>query len=618
MSTPVPLPTMSDLTRLLHLGLCDTLEKAKDAEALKEPYGRPKIMSVEDVEEKINEESSDSDSNSDSSVDSDSDSDSDASIDFTYTFGFNPLTHLGMFLKRSNPKNVAARALQRDEAIQFLKKRSEHSLRQLSVKDEIEGIVKKRITGIVQGPVVSLREEGKVYVWCKVFKTGRLVCEISKGPEKSPDDIVQFVDVIPGREGDPLVGVVKVENLQSDTEYRIKIGLETEDGAFRGIEGKEVVEATFKTLVDSDERSEVTVNVGSLGGKGFGGKVKEIAEGKARPLLLLGNVVPPKEMMAVGESGEAPKGQLKLLRDHMSKAWTGELGAAASSLPLFCAFNDATKGSDDLLLNEELALSKSSSKSKSKRRQTQSQGTTPSVKAFSEYFPVELVKKPTRHMYDSVPLSIHAEMYLLDTRCGFLGGNQAKWLTGRLESSSCKWKVIAAASSSAYSRQIDQTVALIPHTDEEELKAQAEAASVIQMKAKEKKEKKDRSSSKKKKIGGAWLDVEKFILEKKITGVVLLTSECRSFGVSKTPWGWEVSVGTFVEEQHPEFSSSGEEQMPLEDGGGYIQLKVSEEGGLTVKRCGGKSDGLEVEIKGEEANEGEENKEGEDAEEKKD
>ena len=47
---------MSDLTRLLHLGLCDTLEKAKDADALKEPYGRPKIMSVEDVEEKINEE----------------------------------------------------------------------------------------------------------------------------------------------------------------------------------------------------------------------------------------------------------------------------------------------------------------------------------------------------------------------------------------------------------------------------------------------------------------------------------------------------------------------------------------------------------------------------------
>ena len=56
MSAPVPLPTMSDLTRLLHLGLCDTLEKAKEAEALQEPYGRPKIMSVEDVEEKINEE----------------------------------------------------------------------------------------------------------------------------------------------------------------------------------------------------------------------------------------------------------------------------------------------------------------------------------------------------------------------------------------------------------------------------------------------------------------------------------------------------------------------------------------------------------------------------------
>ncbi|GMH64663.1 hypothetical protein TL16_g04016 [Triparma laevis f. inornata] len=570
-SPEIPLPTMTDLTRLLHEGLCDTLRAAKEAEALTAPFGRPPVMTVEDVEEKINADSSDEDSDEDGeNSDDDSDSDaSDASIEFTYKYGFNPLTHLGKFLKRTNPKNVLLREQQRNEAREFLKKRSMHSLRQMSVKDEIEGIARRRMTGIVSGPGVTLRGDGTAVIWCKVDRPGRIVVQVGRSEEDQSDDFTAFADVQQGKEGDPCVGIVRVEKLQSDTKYYLKVGLETDDNAFRGIEGGDVIKSSFKTLLDSDERGEVVVNVGSLGTKGFGGRLS------------------------------TPKGMLKLLRDNMNKVWTegSELSTAATSLSLFCAFNDATKGSDDLLLNEELALSKSSSKSKSKRRQTQSQGTTPHIKAFSEYFPTELVKKPTRHLYDSVPLSLHAELYLLDTRSGFLGGNQAKWLTSLLESSTCKWKIIASSSSSTYSRQIDQSVVHVPHADEEERKAQTDAASVIQMKAKEKKEKKERTSSKKKKIGGAWIDVEKFLLEKNIPGVVLLTSECRSFGISKAPWGWEVSVGTFVEEQHPDFSTSGAVEMPLEDGGGYVQLKVSEEGALTVKRRGGKSDGLELNIK---------------------
>jgi hypothetical protein len=54
---------MDDLTRLLFEGLKDTMEEAKRSDSLIGPlYGRPKQMTIEDLEAKLNESSSDDDS----------------------------------------------------------------------------------------------------------------------------------------------------------------------------------------------------------------------------------------------------------------------------------------------------------------------------------------------------------------------------------------------------------------------------------------------------------------------------------------------------------------------------------------------------------------------------
>lgn len=183
-----------------------------------------------------------------------------------------------------------------------------HSLRQMSVKDEIEGIARRRMTGIVSGPGVTLRGDGTAVIWCKVDRPGRIIVQVGRSEEDQSDDFTAFADVQQGKEGDPCVGIVRVEKLQSDTKYYLKVGLETDDNAFRGIEGGDVIKSSFKTLLDSDERGEVVVNVGSLGTKGFGGKVKQLQEETPDShLLLLGNVVPPKEIMGIGESGEGEK-----------------------------------------------------------------------------------------------------------------------------------------------------------------------------------------------------------------------------------------------------------------------------------------------------------------------
>ena len=111
-----------------------------------------------------------------------------------------------------------------------------------------------------------------------------------------------------------------------------------------------------------------------------------------------------------------------------------------------------------------------------------SSGTPAALKSFAENFPISLVRKPTRHVYDSFPLNISAEMYVLDTRCGFLGGKQTEWLTGALEGSSSKWKIILSYSSGSYTRVVNQSKVEVAAQTKEELEEQARAAAVIQSK----------------------------------------------------------------------------------------------------------------------------------------
>ena len=53
----------------------------------------------------------------------------------------------------------------------------------------------------------------------------------------------------------------------------------------------------------------------------------------------------------------------------------------------------------------------------------------------------------TRKLYKSVLLGPHVELLVLDTRRGYLGKNQGKWLKGRLINSTATWKVVLSGTS---------------------------------------------------------------------------------------------------------------------------------------------------------------------------
>lgn len=53
----------------------------------------------------------------------------------------------------------------------------------------------------------------------------------------------------------------------------------------------------------------------------------------------------------------------------------------------------------------------------------------------------------TRKLYKSVAMGPHVELLILDTRRGYLGRSQSKWLKHRLSTSSASWKVILSGTS---------------------------------------------------------------------------------------------------------------------------------------------------------------------------
>ena len=110
---------MRDLQSLLFSGIKEVLEEATAEGVLQAPYGRPKQVTLEEIEEKLNEES-DSDDDDAEGDEGDEEDSSDEEIEFEYSYGYNPLVRLGMYLRRNNPKNIALREEQRAARVAFV------------------------------------------------------------------------------------------------------------------------------------------------------------------------------------------------------------------------------------------------------------------------------------------------------------------------------------------------------------------------------------------------------------------------------------------------------------------------------------------------------------------
>jgi phosphodiesterase/alkaline phosphatase D-like protein len=498
-----------------------------------------------------------------------------------------------MYMKRNNPKNIAIREKMRTDAIRMLQKRASHSLRQLEVKDEIEELSHKMMTGLSFGPAVGMVSGSAATVWASTVRPGSLEVEISRLPTfDDASTMLQFGDCASEREGDPCVGSVKFENLESSSKYYYRCCLKSADGAFPGLCAEKFTEGTFKTLPDSDEHGDASFVLGNVGSAGFGESIKSIARTDPCMVVFLGSLLPPKLLTAIGDSPDSSKTRLNNFRKKIEHAWCShDLAALAQSVPFFAAFNDSTKGSDDNLAAEESALGLDGSKSSSKKKSRKSSsvtGSSPALKSFGELFPTELIRKPTRHVYRKIDFGINCEIFLLDTRCGYLGASQYKWLTGGLEASSCMWKVIVCVPTALFEREVDRTVEEVAAATEEELSQQAEAAKVIQEKARQREKSKEKKKKRKKK--GSMADVKAYIKDNNVGGVVFITGETRSNAVVKSEFGYEFCVGNFVTEQHPSFNFVGGEAnrvyMETKDNDGFSKFTVKDNKALVYEVYG--------------------------------
>ena len=577
-SEPPQNPTIDDLKSLLFHGLNETLVAASKEDVLSSPYGRPEQLTIEKLDAKMNEPS-DSESEDDitkdddeekkdentGNDDEDSEDDSDEEVHFSYKYGFNPLIFLGQYLKRNNPKNIALKKQKTESAINFLTKRATHGLLQLSVASEIETLSARLLTGIDLGPSTGNLTATSVLLWCQSSTRGTVIFDVSTSPTFPEKDTDTQQAIAGEKENDPFTASVSFQNLTPATTYYFRVCLETEDGKFPGVVAGNFVSGSFTTLCDCEESKSVSFYVSSIGNNGAGRLFEHVKNSSSKNanagtnrneasfMLLLGSILPPQEVADIMANVGSSREQLYELRRSFRKAWktTPSLMSLCETLPILCAFNDASNEAQAKLRSEEKALDpdanrKSSSSRKSRKTKSDSSSSaTPPLKSFSEFFPASLVRKPTRHLYSKVELGANAELFVLDTRNLSLGKLQLKWLCGALENSMSTWKIVSCVSSANYERSANQDVE-VPFDDETEREAQINAATKIQARARGRSERKVMSkkggdpSTLKRDASSSSISssasirrVVDFIKNKNIQNVIFVTCETRSSSLAK-------------------------------------------------------------------------------------
>jgi hypothetical protein len=165
------------------------------------------------------------------------------------------------------------------------------------------------------------------------------------------------------------------------------------------------------------------------------------------------------------------------------------------------------------------------------------------------------------------------------------------------------WKVVICVPTATFERLVDRSIEEVAAATEEELSQQAEAARIIQEKAREREKSKKKKKKKKK---GSMEDVKAYIKENNLGGVVFVTGETRSHAVVKSEYGYEFCVGNFVTEQHPTFNFVGGEAnrvyMKARDSDGFGKFTVKDNKALVYEIYGGEGeivDSIEIGADGE-------------------
>mmetsp|Transcript_13009 Transcript_13009/g.24004 ORF Transcript_13009/g.24004 Transcript_13009/m.24004 type:complete len:774 (-) Transcript_13009:142-2463(-) len=470
---------------LLNTTLRDSIEKvleeAKNKNALLPPFGRPPTPTpfVDEDEEVCQDLEED-----------EADTRNDDAANFKYEYGFNPLIYLADFFHRAHPDSIAFRKKQKEDSKSRLRFRVEHARRQLSVGAGLAVRASQLRSGIIHGPLTSPCSPSSVNFFCRSVSAGEVVVQLSLQSDFSEAITSRFTSSGPE---DPLKAVLT--DLKPGTKYFCRCFQELPGEGGQDGDG-EVCYAScqFWTLLDvaavGSEGVHQEVELFAISGQRRRLPAEETGsssfrvsggDGDARPVfsVLVGDVFDHSVNTARECSPPSVDAQLwELFRgDPIYSPFleADESHAMLCMSSMLCAWNDSQSGSDTGLKAEEIVHKQWSydmrkyekrqkerlEKEKKEAFEQKAGGPSPSRKrsvappptlsrpamslAFSKLakeFPLQYSEENVRHLYRSFALSRDVEVFILDSRNGYLGKDQVRWLKDGIRKSSAAMKIL--------------------------------------------------------------------------------------------------------------------------------------------------------------------------------
>lgn len=455
----------SALSRLLH--------EAREKDALLPPYGRPPtptpFMDEEECAATLQLEGNVTCHTDDAAEDDE--------LDFNYQYGFNPLLFLSEYIHRSHPDSIAKRKQLQRDSMERLVFRAKHALHQQEVAENLRLRVDQLKSGIVHGPLTYPKSPTSVVLICRVASVGKVHIDLSTDSDFETLHSSTVHESLGYEE--PLK--VSLEGLSPLCKYYCRCHLSRADGAQEDASEdecestkKSFAHCQFWTLADSSSPP-VDLELFVINGQRRGDSVHEASarprgsfdSSEAKFSVLVGDVF-RYEAVEKGPR-ESHESQLWDLFQH-DPLFTALLpsrsaNSVLSKSSLLVAWDDSQQGSDTGLKAEEIVhkqWSYDSRKHEKRLKEQQEQdrrepsrkrslapppvlsrpAMSSSFAAMLKGFPLECSEDNVRHFHRSVRLSSEVEAFFLDSRRGYLGREQARWLKEGIRKSSAPMKLL--------------------------------------------------------------------------------------------------------------------------------------------------------------------------------
>ena len=460
---------------------------------------------------------------------------------FKFDYGFNPLRFLADYIRWSHPSSVEERRIKKENSLNFLQARAEHSKIQLQSSSQLKQLSKVLDSGIIWGPVTGPLSSTSIECICQPVCAGTVVIELSSDSDFSevagvPYNIIAEEPLL--GVGPEMVAPVKttIDGLLAGTKYYIRCYLQpknyeqinnekTNNGeeiinqnrAFSSDDVEpenrcyqissfytlplEVIEEGDDEVIEETKIDEISlVAVGHTNGTaGCRFNLKSLLDShfdsNSKPKCVIGCVLGEIFDSTRLENFDSYWPQLydinrrcgleglKVLHDDSIVS-----NPLLENYSIILGWCDTRSSSDSELRAEERIYKQfehdtkkwmkkyggkkktASSKDKGKEKDTPPQPVlqraeiSPSLYAISKGFPVTITESSTRNLCRVQSIGPNIQLFILDSRCGYIGRQQVKWLKENLSNSSAMWKIVVSGVSvglmSDSSNISDQSVAV--------------------------------------------------------------------------------------------------------------------------------------------------------------